>query len=57
MNISVAMGRVSNLSPSYSLMLEILSLLLLIFILCRRKVVLTVPNDVAGERLRIIDKK
>jgi len=45
MNLGVAIGGIGNLSPSYSLivgsvkdhMLEILSLLALMFVLCRRK--------------------
>ena len=65
MNLGVAMGGVGNLSPSYSLivgsvkchMLGILSLLVFMFVLCRGKAVLKVPNDGAGERLRIVDKK
>jgi hypothetical protein len=62
--LGVAMGGVGNLSPSYSLIvgsvkdhiLEILSLLILMFVLCRIKAELTVPNGVAGKGLRIVDK-
>ena len=65
MSLGVAMGEVGNLSRSYSLivgsvkdhMLKILSLLVFMFVLCRGKAVLRVPNNVASERLRVVDIK